>query len=344
MGKTAVGLYETAAVARQVLNELLQAGFARTSVRIMLGDQSTRQVSEWTEDQTTVGTAGRQSVNGDASATLISAGVPSADARNYAEALHRGHALVSVSTTDARIDEAVEIMSRHNIIDIRDRMRTWGTGATDRTIGDGKETTIPVIEEEVRVGKREVESGGVRVRAHVTETPVEETVNLREEHVEVERRPANRAVSAADVNNLQDRTFEVHETSEEAVVDKQARVVEEVVVSKETDVHQEKVRDTVRHTDVDVDQIPGGTTEGWDRYRNDFQRHYQTNYANSGRAFGAYEPAYRYGYGLGGRTDWRGRTWTQIEPDVRRDWESRNQGPWENFKDAVRNGWERATT
>jgi uncharacterized protein (TIGR02271 family) len=327
------------------MNELLGAGFARTSVRIMLGDKSTRRVSEWREDQpSAVGTAGRQNVNGDASETLISVGVPNTDARNYEEALHRGHALVSVSTTDDRIDQAVDIMNRHNILDLHDRMRTWGGAGNGHTLDAGEEAAIPVIEEEVRVGKREVESGGVRVRAHVTETPVEETVNLRQEHVEVERHPVNRPATASDINNMRDRTFEVHETAEEAVVNKQARVVEEVVVSKEADTHQEQIRDTVRRTDVDVEQVPGDRTDGWDRYRNDFETHYRTNYANTGRSFATYEPAYRYGYGLAGRSNWRGRTWTQIEPEVRRDWESRNQGPWEDFKDAVRNGWERITS
>ncbi len=359
MSKTAVGLYATSAEAQQVLNDLVAAGFARSNIRILLGDQSTRQLHEWYDDQP--GVAGGAGWQGDAGTMLTSLGVPSADANFYEEALHRGDALVSVTTSDARIDEAVDIMSRYGILDIRERMRGWGAAATsgmesgigaaaaaagtDRTLRAGEEATLPVIEEEVRVGKREVETGGVRVRAHVTETPLQETVNLREEHVEVERRPVDRPVSGSDIDNLRDQTIEVRETAEEAVVEKQARVVEEVVVRKEADTHQERIDETVRRTDVEVEQIPGQALQGWDRYRSDFETHYTTAFANNGHEFSYYEPAYRYGYGLAStRPDWRGRSWEQIEADARRDWEARNQGPWEEFKDAVRHGWQRITT
>jgi uncharacterized protein (TIGR02271 family) len=353
MGKTAVGLYESSSEARQVLNELVQAGFSRNMVRIMLGDNKSRQINEWFEDQDGNGhgaynTAGGSADN--ATARLTAVGVPAGDARMYEEALHRGHALVSVSTGDDRINKAVEIMSRFNILDINDRASSWNlTGATAgaRTSGalrSDEETTLPVIEEEVHVSKRAVESGGVRVRAIVTETPVQETVSLREEHVAVERRPVDRPVSAAELNTLRDQTIEVRETSEQAVVEKQARVVEEVVVRKDVDVRQEQVTDSVRRTDVEVEQLGGAASNGWNRWSSDFNTHYKNTYARSGRDFSDYEPAYRYGYGLASRPDWRGRSWDQIEPDVRRDWESRNQGPWEDFKDAVRHAWQRVTT
>lgn len=51
-----------------------------------------------------------------------------------------------------------------------------------------QETTIPVLEEELQVGKHAAE-GEVRVHTTVTEQPVEEQVHLREERVAVERRP-----------------------------------------------------------------------------------------------------------------------------------------------------------
>ncbi len=121
------------------------------------------------------------------------------------------------------------------------------------------EVTLPVIEEEIRIGKREVERGGVRVSSHVTERPVEQTVTLREEQVNVERRPVDRAVTQADAAAMKEGTFEVTTMAEEAVVAKQARVVGEVVVSKDATERQETVRDTVRRTDVDVEQLDTNT-------------------------------------------------------------------------------------
>src|SRR5207302_798187 len=93
---------------------------------------------------------------------------------------------------------------------------------------------IPVVQEDLKIGKRVVKRGGVRVYSQVVEQPVEQDVQLREEHVRLDRRPVDRAATEADVNKLRDQTFEVTETAEEPVIEKQARVVEELVVGKET--------------------------------------------------------------------------------------------------------------
>lgn len=121
------------------------------------------------------------------------------------------------------------------------------------------EIALPVIEERIMVGKRAVESGGVRVSNRVTERPVEETVTLREEHVHVERRPANRTIDSIAEGALRGGVIEVSEMAEEAVVAKQARVVEEVVIGKETIERQETIRDTVRRTDVETEEIEVNT-------------------------------------------------------------------------------------
>ena len=132
-----------------------------------------------------------------------------------------------------------------------------GTRGIDRSEG---EVAIPVVEEDISVGKREVEGGGVRVQQRVEETPVREQVNLREEQVRVERRPVDQPVDATSASDaFQEGSFEVRERREEAVVDKQARVVEEVVVGKEVRDRTETVEDTVRRTDVDVQESPTQT-------------------------------------------------------------------------------------
>lgn len=116
----------------------------------------------------------------------------------------------------------------------------------------GEEEVLEVIEEDLQVGKRKVERGGIRVISRITEQPVEEQVRLREETVHVERRPADRAASDADFAT-EDKTYEVRATAEEAVVSKTARVTEEVRIEKDVDQHTETVRDTVRRTEVEVE-------------------------------------------------------------------------------------------
>jgi uncharacterized protein (TIGR02271 family) len=112
----------------------------------------------------------------------------------------------------------------------------------------------------LQVGKREVENGGVRVQSHIVETPVEERVTLREEHVKVERHPVNRDVTDADLANFKEGEIDITTSAEEAVVAKQARVVEEVEIGKQVSEGEETIRDTVRRTDVDVEEINTGTT------------------------------------------------------------------------------------
>lgn len=127
------------------------------------------------------------------------------------------------------------------------------TGISAQQLGVAGEERIPIVEERLRVGKREVEHGRVRIRSYVIETPVQEQVTLREERVNVERRVVDRPLTAADETLFQERTIEVTETAEEAVVAKEARVVEEVAVRKTAEQRTETVRDTVRRTEVDVD-------------------------------------------------------------------------------------------
>jgi uncharacterized protein (TIGR02271 family) len=208
---------------------------------------------------------------------------------------------------------------------------------------DDKETTIPVVEEELSVGKRQVERGQARVHTRVTERPVEESVRLREERVTVERHPVDRPATEADLRASKEETIEVTETAEEPVVSKRARVVEEVTVRKEAREHTETVRDTVRRKDVEVE--PAGATRttdvrGFETHAANFRRHHTTAFAGSGTVYEDYEPAYRYGYDFGSNERYRGRDWTALEPEARRDWEARRPGTWERFKDAIRHGWE----
>jgi uncharacterized protein (TIGR02271 family) len=126
-----------------------------------------------------------------------------------------------------------------------------------------QEEHIPIVEEELRIGKRVVERGGARVRTYIRETPVHEQVTRREEHVNIERRPVDQSQAAnLGPDALQERTIDVRETAEEAVVQKVANVREELVVSKTAEERVQQIDETVRHTEVEVDQ---GGDRGGDR-------------------------------------------------------------------------------
>ena len=124
-----------------------------------------------------------------------------------------------------------------------------------RTSTSEQEVQIPVVEEQINIGKRKVEHGGVRVRSYVVETPVDEQVRLRDETIIVEHRPGGPPEGIAEVpaDAFRERTIEVTETGEEPVVSKTAHVRETVVVRKEVEEHAEKIHDTVRHTEVEIE-------------------------------------------------------------------------------------------
>jgi uncharacterized protein (TIGR02271 family) len=214
----------------------------------------------------------------------------------------------------------------------------------DTSIDKTGKAAIPVVREQVQVGKRLVERGGVRVFSRVVETPVNETVNLREEHVSVERRPVDQPINPADTTAFKDKTIELRETAEEAVVQKSARVVEEVVVGKEVSQRQQQIKDTVRHTEVDVQPLTGATSDDDTYYRNDWQ----TNYARLGGTYDDYAPAYRYGNEMRRDARYQGRNWDDVESDLRSDWDTRygssGASTWERMKAAVRSGWDRMTS
>lgn len=117
------------------------------------------------------------------------------------------------------------------------------------------EKRIPLVEEEVAIGKRAVEGDTIRVRAHVIKDKVSEDVKLRDENVDVKRRELNQPISGRKADALfKDKTVTVTERDEEAVVAKTAKVKGEVVVTKDAGERVEHIDETVRRTKVDVDR------------------------------------------------------------------------------------------
>jgi uncharacterized protein (TIGR02271 family) len=223
------------------------------------------------------------------------------------------------------------------------RSNAGRTERADWKEGDQDRAKVPVVEERMNVGKREVRSGGVRVYTHMTERPVSEDVTLRQETVDVQRRPVDRPVTEADLRNAQQgRTIEVTESREVPVIEKQARVVEEIVIEKDVQQRQQTVRDTVKHTDVRVEKMPGQDAR---EFRDeDYRDNFNSTYAKSGATWDQYRPAYQYGSELARDQRYAGKDWSTVESDARRDWEKRHSGEstWDKMKDGVRYAWERA--
>jgi uncharacterized protein (TIGR02271 family) len=182
----------------------------------------------------------------------------------------RGHVLLTATVDDAVTDRAISVLEASDAVDLDRSEAQWreagwtGAPSTESTgdarvdarvpaRADNAGEVIEVAEERLVVGKREIERGGVRVRSYIVEQPVSEQVTLREERVDVERRPVNRPLAAGD-DAFQERTIEMRETAEEPVVGKEAVVTEEIGIRKDVGQRTQEVHDTVRRTQVEVER------------------------------------------------------------------------------------------
>ena len=283
MSRTVTAMYDSRQEAEDAKSRL-SAAVDTQSVRII--DQSSDSDSSTSSSSSS---GGGSSGGGGWLSNLF---VSDDDRQTYSEGVNRGSFMLYAEIdSEEDADRVVSILEETSCVDVDERSQGWRnegwqpqarstagttgafatgqstdyenrqnvTGTGDRTI---EEERIPIVEETLRVGKRETERGSARVRSYVREEPVSEQVNLREEHISVERRPVTEAgtLTQADLNRgelLQDREIEMRATAEEAVAAKEAHVTEEVILRKTAEEHTENVSDTVRHTEVDVDEDAG---------------------------------------------------------------------------------------
>ena len=306
-------------------------------------------------------------------------------AGNYSEAVRRGSTVVAVTVSDqSRVEQARSTLAAAGAVDIDKRTESWRQEgysgfdpsaqpyqpdqiASERSryqtasmrqpdvlltpdetkssqVANG--TVLPVVREDLEVGKREVDLGTVRVFSRTETRPVEEQVQLHEERAEIERRSVDRPATEADLKAFEGGSIEIHETAERAVVSKTARVVEEVVVGTEASTRTETISDQVRNTVVEVDKSGTSGNAMTGMSGNDYRSHYQSNMSSLGGTYEEYEPAYQYGSTLRSDPRYANRSWDDIEADAHSDWTSRNPNgasTWEKTKMAVKHGWESMT-
>jgi uncharacterized protein (TIGR02271 family) len=218
MTSTVIGTIGDAKSAQKLVHELVKAGFRQQDIELLEGSEK------------------------EILATIVERGFDEDDARGYANAARSGKTLVATRAPEDKVDAAVDLIERYE------------SAAAEG--GQERGETVQEVEEELAVGKRKVATGGVRVTTSVSETPVEETVTLREERVEAERKPASRKLSAEEAEAaFEEKTVEMVGTSEQAEVGKQARVVGEVAVGKQVEEREATVKDTVRRSEVEVEKV-----------------------------------------------------------------------------------------
>jgi stress response protein YsnF len=228
MSTVVIAMYDNVDKAQQVVNEIVRNGVNRDAIDVLQvdGNGSTSVVGKLTER-----------------------GLEEKEAAIFAKEIGKGGSMVTVEAPEDTAETAWEVMNRFGPRDLEQLLAEAGGAQQERE-------SVPVVEEQVSVGKRKVLRGGVRVTSTVIERPVEETVRLREEKVDVEQNRTDRKLSPEEAEMaFENKTVELTETAEEAVISKEARVVGEVSLNKAAAEREETVEATARRTDVKVEEI-----------------------------------------------------------------------------------------
>jgi len=203
------------------------------------------------------------------------------EAAVYGQTIEEGGVVVSARVLDSEVAHAIAILDLHRPVDVHDRAVTSGIApaahvaaiekkldaiplaraqqvAVSPKLAAAHDEVLRLAEEQLQVGKQMLETGRTRVRRFITERDVSADVNLHEEHAEVLRRAVTDPKFVGDID-WADREIEMVESAEHALVNKTARVVEEVSLKKIGTDHVETVHDKLRRQQVEIERVgPGG--------------------------------------------------------------------------------------
>jgi uncharacterized protein (TIGR02271 family) len=267
MSQVLVGVFDSFEQADQALEKLTQIGIDRSNMEVHANGQAGDPLAEDTGVQprtlhTNEGPTGKIARF---FSNLFGSGEQPEEVGHYQEAVRRGGAVLTATVLDEVQMKAVRsALHEAGAVDIEERVSQWkNTGyngydpsaaqySADETAAERQ--SFAVVRESLEVGKREVQTGSVRVYSRATATPVSEAVTLREEHATIERHPVDRVATAAD---LKAASIEARETAEHAVVAKTAHVVEEVTLGKEASERVETINETLKGTEVEVERVEG---------------------------------------------------------------------------------------
>ena len=281
MALTVIGLFDEAQEARQAVEQLVDNGFSRTSIDLSVRTGTDLKADETLFPDRHTNTSGTRTEEVVDDAKDVGSGIggffsslfgdDDEDKHKYTQVADQRSLVTVHASTEEEAQRAAGILDDNGAVDVNEQAATYdsltsapsasmGAAFTDTTVPatEGNQT-IQVIEENLEVGKRTVETGGVRLRSRIVAKPVEESIRLREERVTVNRTPVNRPATAADLNAFQEGEISLTEHAEVPVVSKTANVVEEISVGKEVAEREEVIRDSVRKTEVDVENL--GTTD-----------------------------------------------------------------------------------
>jgi uncharacterized protein (TIGR02271 family) len=151
--------------------------------------------------------------------------------------------------------ETEQELYAHYGLQYSERRSATGLPEGGRKTGKKGEASVTRAEEELEVGKREVDAGQVRLRKWVETEPAEADVELRQETARVTREPVDQPVSEGEIG---EEEIEVPLRGEKAVAQKRTVAKERVGIEKDVETERETVRDEVRKERVEVEDDQKG--------------------------------------------------------------------------------------
>ncbi|MCI0393461.1 MAG: hypothetical protein L0332_30685 [Chloroflexi bacterium] len=288
--------------------------------------------------------AGVGAAGGGLVGALIGWGLSEEEAGYYAEAIRRGSTLVAVRVDEDQVDTAVEVLNRHNPVDVDRQADFWRT--EESWIGYDPNTPAYTRDEVQDYRNRYYNYAGIGMAEDIYEDYSVYEPGFRR-HYDIAYAAAGYPYSQYDpayrygyslATDARYRDYTDWETLEPMA----RRDWEDMAQGA-----WEDFKDAIRHAWNETKQAVRETFDtdyDYAEYEDDFRRHYDTVYGVYDYTYTRYEPAYRYGYLLA--TDERYADyddWETLEPIAHRDWDDAYDGPWEDFKEAVRHAWNRVT-
>ncbi len=250
MSQTVIGIFDYTSEAQEAVSYLVNNGFSRSDIDISSRGAETEGTSTTADDYD-------DNTNSGVGGFFSNLFGTNEEADKYTQVGRKGSIVTVHAKSSQEAESAAKILDNYGAIDVDDRAQQYkstGTTSTSQPLATDADS-IKIIEEKMQVGKREVETGGVRLRSRIVEQAVSEDVRLRSERVRVERTNVSRPATEADLAAFKDATIEMTETAEVPVVSKEAYVTGEVSLGKEVEERNQTVQGTVRKTEVDTENF-----------------------------------------------------------------------------------------
>ena len=321
---TVLGLFDEDVNLEEIAQNLIEAGYDPASVNIISEDEEDTPV----EDR------------------VAAWGLSEDQAQPYVEGLLRGDNVLKIEAPDQQADQTVNLLQNYGA--------TVVSGGSESDTGTAQSSYYEVAATP-DTQPDYAQSNYNKDYAQPAPTQISYNADYAQASAPAEYNQSytqpTSTTTAPLVDKLvafQEGVVEIPTTGEVLDVNKSARVVEEVNLSKQSQDRVETVRDTVRRSNVDIQRIndqwqPGLERHDFTAYEPDFRSHFSQTFTNADTStdFAAFEPAYHYGYDLANDQRYAANQWQTIEPQVQQDWEKYNPGTWEQVKDQIQYAWDK---